>query len=250
MNEKLNWKVLFILAIVWFPLWLAFFWHVIWSYTSLKAFFWVEIISWDYLKNVFTTIMWLLLCAITLFTPTKKLKSPLTYLASEIVKKWDSLGEVTNDKDKRNNIYIEIIIYIIYLIATSSAYYYIIKNIVKYNTDYTLAPWVWILTVFLFLIIVAIFVIFTSFIVWKLEDLDEDTFYDINEKRQQKTYWSIWLMVWIIVSIWLWNYTLKTVDKYIKDPNRSSIIKSIYETLWWDTFVLQEWLKTQDTKNK
>lgn len=237
-----NGKMLLILAIVWLPLIFAFWSHVAWSYVIAKDFFSLTSdVSTDSLKKVFTALMWLIMCIITLFTPTKALKSPLAYLAEQIASKWENLKNVKNEPDAKKNAYLEIIINIIYLTVMTASYYFIVKNIVQYDSNYAMMSNSWVLTVLLFGVVVAVFLAFTSFIIWKLQEIDDSSSTVEEEKRQQqKTLWSIWLIIWVLVSLWVGNSLLWTIDDYFKNQ-KDWVMKSIYENLWGSKENLWDW---------
>lgn len=241
-NNRLNtneWRT--ILLIIALPLMFAFASHLIGSFYIVKDFFSAATADLN-ISKPFTAIMWLMLAIITLFTPTKRLKSPLAFLSGDIAAKWQALKMQGKDLDSDTKFKkrLEIVITVIYLVIMTSAYYYIIKNIVQYDENYQIVEKTWILTLLYYIIVIAVFLSFTSYIVWKLEDIEENNEGDHAERQKQKTIYSIVLITWVLTSIGIWNGISTYVSNYVKKQD-NGIIKSIYDTLGGDQQSLWDW---------
>jgi len=229
--EKKSWKTIIVLAVIALPLAIAFWAHIAGSYVAAKDFFYADTVTADLLKTVFTALMWLIFTIITLFTPTKALKSPLSYIAETIANKWDGLKNMKDEPEKKKTIYLEIWINTIYLVILTASYFYIIKNIVKYNDNYTMDQSSWVLTVLLFWVVIAVFLALTSFMVWKLQEID-DSWESEDAKQQTRTMWSIAMIVWVLTSLAIGNGLINYIDNYVQEKGEW-VIKDVYDNLGW-----------------
>lgn len=227
-----EWKIVLIVMAI--PLAFAFATHLIWSFVIVREFFSAATADLN-ISKPFTAIMWLMLAIITLFTPTKRLKSPLAFLVGDIAVKWNAIKSAGSDidPDTKRKKQLEILLTVIYLIILTASYFYILKNIVKYDENYQFLENTWILTLLFYIIVIGVFLSFTSFIVWKLEDIEENNDKDDAERQKQKTIYSIVLITWVLAALGLWNGLSSYVSDYVKKQD-NWIIKWIYETLWWE----------------
>lgn len=221
-------------------------WHLISNaFDITQAFFWF----WDKatdstngigmadLKNVFLILLAIIAAMITLFTPSKKLKSPLNYFAEDFQNKASKIKGQQDPEAKKQAIVAMAITSIVLLILTAS-YFFIVRNIVSVNDGQVDGT---IFSVLLKLVVIALFLAFTSFVVNKFLEIDSTE--GGEEQETKRNMWTIGLIVWVISVIGIGNGLGDYLNKQI-DENTN--LRQVKEILGWDNW---GWKLGDDTIN-
>jgi len=236
----------FVMAVIVFVM-IPAVWHLVSNaFYITQSFFWfwdkaidsTNDIWIDKLKDVFLILLAIIAAMITLFTPSKKIKSPLNYFAEDFQKKASKIKGQQDPEVKKQAIVATAITSIVLLILMAS-YFFIIRNIVSVNdgqVDWT------IFSVLLKLVVIALFLAYTSFIVNKFLEIDSAT-WNTEEQETKRNMWTIALIVWVISVIWIGNGLSDYVNKQIDTDNN---LKRIKEILGWDSW---DWKLWDDTIN-
>lgn len=214
-----GWFYMGAMVLVWLVL-LAPLWHLVsWSFYVSQSFFGFGDsaldasggIGMDALKSVFLIFLGLIAAMITLFTPSKQLKSPINYFATRFQVSGASY-KGTTDPEARKQIIVTTAINAIVLLILSASYFFILNNIVTVNGATVDGS---IFGVLLKLVTIGIFLWFTSFIVGKFEEIDGSGGQN-EDKETKRNMWTIGMIIGIITVIGigngLWTYVETLID--------------------------------------
>ena len=134
------------------------------------------------------------------------------------------------DYEKKREKYVALWVNAIILLAFTAVYFFIIKNLVTIES-WTVSDSIF--SVLIKMITIACFLYFSSFIIWKFNEIDNSSIEDEGKKETKRNVWTVWLIIGSLVVLWLWNWLWAYLNDALFKKN-NSVWNQLKEVLWWD----------------
>ena len=134
------------------------------------------------------------------------------------------------DYEKKREKYVALWVSAIILLAFTAVYFFIIKNLVTIES-WTVSDSIF--SVLIKMVTIGVYLWFSSFIIWKFNEIDTDTTTDEWAKETKRHTWTVWLIIGSLVVLWLWNWLWAYLNDALFKKN-NSVWNQLKEVLWWD----------------